>query len=249
MRRRLRILGLLASAAAFGLPPVPALAGSFSISPLRVELSARTQTATLTLRNQEGTPVVVQAEGLLWQQADGEEVLAPTQDVLVSPAVFTVPGNGSQLIRVALRRAPDAGRELSYRLILTEVPQHAAPDFTGLNVALRLSLPIFVAPGVAAAPQLDWSARRTADGGLALAAHNGGNAHARVLSFTVAPADGNGTAIAQNVSAYVLPGQGRTWTLQKNQNGATSSSEWNRLRVKGTAEAGEFEVEVPVGDR
>jgi fimbrial chaperone protein len=246
--RRLRILGILA-AAAIGLPPAHAHAGSFSISPLRVELSARTQTATLTLRNQEDVPVVVQAEGTLWEQADGEDLLTPTQDVLVSPAVFTVPGNGSQLVRVALRRAPDAGRELSYRLILTEVPQQAAPDFNGLKLALRLSLPIFVAPGAAAAPQLDWSARRNADGAIALAARNSGNAHARVLSFAVAPADGSGAPITQNVSAYVLPGQGRTWTLQNNQNGATSSSEWRRLQVKGTAESGAFEVEVPIGER
>ena len=119
------ILCLAASAAAFGLSPTPACAGSFSISPLRAVLSASAQTGSLTLRNQEATPVVVQAEVMLWQQADGQDQLTPSRDVLVSPAVFTLPGNGSQLVRVALRRPADPQRELSYRLILTEVPQQA----------------------------------------------------------------------------------------------------------------------------
>ena len=238
------ILGVLASAAAFGLSPTPALAGTFSISPLRVELSSRAQTGALTIRNQEETPVVVQAEAVLWEQADGSDRLTPTRDVLVSPAVFTMPANGSQLVRVALRRAVGAQTELSYRLILTEVPQQASPDFTGLNVALRLSLPIFVAPAVAANPQLEWSAARTADGAIALTARNAGNAHARVLNFNVSPAAGSAPAIPQDVTAYLLPGQARTWTLDNKQNEATSSTDWHRLRVKGTTEAGDFEVEI-----
>ena len=85
------ILGILATAAAWWLPPSPALAGTFSISPLRVELSASAQTGALTIRNQDAAPVVVQAEAVLWQQSDGQDQLTPTRDVLVSPAVFTVP--------------------------------------------------------------------------------------------------------------------------------------------------------------
>ena len=243
------ILGILASAAAFGLSPAPACAGTFSISPLRTELSASAQTAALTLRNQESTPAVVQAEVMLWEQANGEDRLTPTRDVLVSPAVFTLPADGAQLVRVALRRPADAQRELSYRLILTEVPQQASPDFTGLNVALRLSLPIFVAPAAKASPALEWSAARTADGAFAVTARNAGNAHARVISFSVAPAANPAAAVPQNVSAYVLPGQARTWTIDNNKNNeTTSNSDWNQLRVKGTTEAGDFELEIRLAE-
>ena len=244
MIRLREILGILASATAFGLSPTQVHAGTFSISPLRADLSSSAQTGALTLRNQESTPVVVQAEVLLWEQAEGEDKLSPTRDVLVSPAVFTIPGNGSQLVRVALRRPADAQRELSYRLILTEVPQQASPDFTGLNVALRLSLPIFVAPTATANPQLDWSATRNAAGEIALSARNSGNTHARVLNFNVSPAAGSTPEIQQDVTAYILPGQARTWTLDNKQNESISSSDWHRLRVKGTTEAGDFEVEI-----
>ena len=244
-----RILGMVASAAAFGLSPAPACAGTFSISPLRAELSASAQTAALTLRNQEPTPAVVQAEVMLWEQVNGEDRLTSTRDLLVSPAVFTLPAAGSQLIRVALRRAADPQRELSYRLILTEVPQQASPDFTGLNVALRLSLPVFVAPVAKASPALDWSAARADDGALAVTARNSGNAYARVISFSAAPAAQPAAAVQQNVTAYILPGQARTWTIDnKKNNETTSNTDWNRLRVKGTTEAGDFEVEIRLGE-
>jgi fimbrial chaperone protein len=181
---------------------------------------------------------------MLWEQARGEDKLSPTRELLVSPTVFTIPGNGSQLVRVALRRPPDAQRELSYRLILTEVPQQASREFTGLNVALRLSLPIFVAPTSTASPQLEWSAALTAAGEMALSARNSGNAHARVLNFDVSPVTGSAAGIRQDVTAYILPGQVRTWTLDNKHDEATSSSDWHRLRVKGTTEAGDFDVEI-----
>ena len=243
------ILGLLATAAASGLLPSPVHAGTFSISPLRVELSASAQTGALTIRNQDAAPVVVQAEAVLWQQSDGQDQLTPTRDVLVSPAVFTVPGNGSQLIRVALRVPADAQRELSYRVILTEVQQRASPDFTGLNVALRLSLPVFVAPVAAAKPLLEWSATRSADGTISLTARNAGNAYDRILTFSAAPSTGSASAMTQDVAAYLLPGQARTWTLDNKQNETASSTDWNRLRVKGTSEAGDFEVETSLEAR
>jgi len=238
------ILGVLASAAAFALSPTPVHAGTFSISPLRAELSSRVQTGALTIRNQEETAVVIQAEVLLWEQVDGQDKLTPTRDVLVSPAVFTLTGNGSQLVRVALRRPADGQRELTYRLILTEVPQQASPEFTGLNVSLRLSLPIFVAPIASANPQLEWSATRNAEGSITVTARNVGNVHSRVLNFTVSPAAGAAPGIEQDVTAYLLPGQARAWTLDKKQNEAISSTDWHRLRVKGTTEAGDFEVEI-----
>jgi len=242
-------LGILASAAAIGLSPTPACAGTFSISPLRLELSTGNPTGALTIRNREGTPVVIQAEAMLWQQADGEDRLSPTRDVLVSPAVFTLPGDGSQLVRVALRQPMAGPQELSYRLILTEVPQQASPGFTGLSVALRLSLPVFVAPAVPPVQRLDWSATRSADGGVVVSARNTGNVHARVLTFSIAPATDAANALQQEVAAYVLPGQARTWTFDKNQNDTISSTDWNRLRLKGTTEAGDFEVETRLGER
>ena len=64
------------------------------------------------MRNDE-REVLVQAEVMLWEQVDGEDRLTPTRDLLVSPAVFTLPPNGSQLVRVALRSAAGRTRRAS----------------------------------------------------------------------------------------------------------------------------------------
>ena len=54
------IIGLLASAAVAGLPSMPAHAGSFSISPIRLDLSATARSAALTVRN-DAQEALVQA--------------------------------------------------------------------------------------------------------------------------------------------------------------------------------------------
>jgi fimbrial chaperone protein len=242
-----RPLCILAAAAAFGLPSAPALAGTFSISPVGAELSATAQTEAFTLRNQEDAPVVVQAEMMLWEQVGGEDRLTPTRDVLVSPAVFTIPAEGSQLVRVALRRPADEQRELSYRLLLTEVPQKTEATVTRLNMALRLSLPVFVAPKALAAARLEWTVA-PGEANVPLTARNTGNAHARVLAFSVTPDGAAAPVMQQTVATYVLPGQARTWTLDKKNDPVTASSDWRRLRVKGSTESGDFEVEArPAG--
>ena len=81
----------------------------------------------MTVRNEENVEVVIQVETLQWSQADGQDVLEPTRDLVGSPLVFTLPPNGTQLVRVALRRTPDERRELSYRLVVQEVPPPPSP--------------------------------------------------------------------------------------------------------------------------
>jgi len=222
---------------------MPALAGNFSISPIRLDLSASAQTAALTVRNNDGE-VLVQAQVLLWEQHAGEDRLTPTRDLLVSPAVFTVPKDGSQLVRVALRGAPsDPARELSYRLILQEVPQPANPDFSGMQVALRLSIPIFVANAEATGPALAWSAATSGDG-LIITAQNAGDVHARILGFSIAPALDDGAALSQPVAAYILPGQTQSWTLRPATGSQGSAAEWRHVRLTVTTDDGESKVEL-----
>ncbi len=241
-------LGTLVSAMAMVLSPAPVHAGAFSVSPVRVDLSARVATGALTIRNQQDADVAVEAQAVLWEQVEGVDQLTPTRDVLVSPVVFTLSGHGAQLVRVALQRPADAQRELSYRLILTEVPAQPAAGSSGLNVALRLSLPIFVEPLAPAQPILEWTAARSGDDTLSITARNTGGAHARVLDFAGAPLTNPDSVVVAHGAAYVLPDQIRTWPLKINQMDGTSGTDWHRLRLKGTTEAGDFTVEISSED-
>jgi fimbrial chaperone protein len=244
MRRYAAIASVLASAAAFGLPP--ASAGSFSISPLRAELSQQSRTAAITVRNEDAAPVIVQAQAWAWSQPGGEDHLEATKDLLVSPAVFTLPPKGSQLVRVALRRDADPRRELSYRLTLQEVPAQAAPDFTGLTVALKMSLPVFVAALSPSPAELTWTATRGPEGGLVLAATNVGETHAKVLGFTLTPADPGAATLNQQVASYVLPGVTRSWAIQ-NENDKNNTAIADRYRLKANTERGAVDAELSVG--
>lgn len=245
MRHYAAIASVLASAAAFWLPP--ASAGSFTISPLRADLSQQSTTAAITVRNEDAAPVIIQAEAFAWSQSAGEDKLEATRDLLVSPAVFTLPPKGAQLVRVALRRPADPKRELSYRLTLLEVPPQASPDFVGLTVALKLSLPVFVASMSPSPAELTWSATRNPVGELVLRAANDGETHARILSYSLTPLTGTAGPLQQSVAAYVLPGAARTWTIDtnnKNPDGSTATAD--RYRLKANTERGEVDAELTV---
>jgi fimbrial chaperone protein len=235
---RLLLAGVLAAAALLP-PPSTALAGSFTITPLRAELSARARTAALTVRNEDASAVVVQATAVLWEQAEGTDALTQSQDLIVSPAVFTLEPGASQLLRVALRRNADPERELSYRLLLEEVPTQAATGGNGLTVALRLSLPVFVAPIAAADPRLDWQATRSADGTLVVEATNNGNVHVQVREIVL---NDSGAALLRNAAAgYVLPGAKRSWNFE-----AAATTPRQGTRLQATTDQGNFSTDLPI---
>ena len=150
----------------------PASASTFNISPIRAQLNAAHRTEALTIMNADDSPVVVQIRVVRWSQKGGVEQLEDTRELLATPPVLQIPANSQQIIRVALRREPDGAQELTYRVIFEEVPQAAPKDFTGLRVALRLSIPVFVAPthGKANA-ELAWESRWLPNGQLEAGGH------------------------------------------------------------------------------
>jgi fimbrial chaperone protein len=228
----------LACAALLGLAAASAAAGSFSVAPTRVEFDAQKRTAVITVRNADAAPLTVQASMVGWVQGEGEDRYAPTTDLLATPPVFTIPPNGEQIIRVALRRAPDGTRELPYRIFFQEVPQSAKPAANTLNIALRVGVPVFVHAGCEEAlPALRWAASRTGGGDLQLAAENPGCMHVQVTGMRVQFGDGAFAPVS--AVKYVLPGGRMVWTVTPPPDADTS-----RLRIEGDSDRGEFHATV-----
>ena len=125
------------------------------------------------------------------------------------PPVFSLPPDGTQIIRVALREPQRVAHEEAYRLLITEVPQ-AVGKPGGVQFALRLSLPVFATPaGAAAEPQ--WALH--ADGaGSTIELLNAGTAHLQVRQIRVR--HGSGAAEVIDEPSYVLAGQRRSWKLR-----------------------------------
>ena len=218
-------------------------AASIGVSPVRATLSADQQVGALTVHNTGTEPMSVQLEVMSWSQQDGEDVFTATREVLANPPIFTVPPSGSQLIRAGLRRAPDARRELTYRIFLQELPPPPSPDFNGAKMLMRVSLPVFVLPEVAAQPALRWQAARTSDGALKISLTNIGNAHVQIANFSLSLPGSAQPWITQQSSTYVLHGQSRDWILPANAENP-SPPPGAILQIFAQTDAGDMEAEV-----
>lgn len=186
-------------------------AGSFQVSPVRATLTSSQPVAALTVRNTGSSAAVVQLQAMRWTQADDKDALIPANELLATPPIFTLAPGASQIIRVGLRQPADPDTERAYRLLLEEVPPPPQPGFTGLRVALKISLPIFVPASAAAQVDLQWHATPSADGTLILAVHNNGQAHAHMSGLTATMGDAHVPLPDANV--YVLAGVSRQWRL------------------------------------
>ena len=218
----------------------PALASTFNVSPIRAQLGAGRRTEALTITNVDDDPVVVQVRVLAWSQAGGEEILDATREILVTPPVLQMAPKGQQIVRVALRRDPDPARELTYRVILDEVPQAAAVGATGLRVALRLSLPVFVTPAhPTPGPELAWEAHRLPDGAIEIAATNRGSVHVQVIDFE-AQVPGAAAPLHAIVAKYVLAGSRVTWSLAPGAQAGHAGT----ILIRGHSDQGELSADV-----
>jgi fimbrial chaperone protein len=212
-------------------------AGSFSVSPVRISLSASAPISAITVKNDGSEAVVLQLEAMAWAQQAGQDVYTPSTDILATPPIITIPAGGSQILRVGLRRAPDPKRELTYRLYLQEVPPPPKPGFSGLQVTLRFGLPVFVAP-VAEQPlaALVWGISRVHNGQHEVSLKNSGNSHVQVANFKLVRADGSELG-TQHVAGYVLPGQTVNWKAKDIKVPASG----NQLRLIALTDIGQID--------
>lgn len=189
----------------------PAVASSLQVSPTRVEINGEQRIVALNIRNGGGEMASVQLELMAWSQKDGEDHYEPSSELLATPPIFNVPAGSQQIVRVGLRRPPDAQSELAYRLFVQELPPPLKEGFQGLQMVVRLSLPVFVAPAATpASHQLRWQASLLNPNELQLRVSNGGNGRAQVSDLYL---DFGGEQIKPGNMRYVLPGASREWRI------------------------------------
>jgi fimbrial chaperone protein len=230
-----------ACTALLGLAAGTSAAGSFSVAPTRVELTASKRTAVVTVRNADSKPLTVQVSLVEWTQPGGEDTYLDTRDLLATPPVFTLAPESEQVVRLALRRTADTALERPYRIFFQEVPQAPAAGSSGLNIALRVGVPVFVLPRAAAPAQLRWEAVRSADGKLQVNATNDGGAHVQVTGFQLLAGD-KGQPRPVSAVRYVLPGSSVSWRTDWPADAPTSDN----LQLTGTSDRGDLMATIPV---
>lgn len=193
MRRWALIAGVLAA---------PALAGPLVIAPTTVSIPAERRGAAVTVENPGDEPVDLQFRAYDWTQVEGQDRLVPTDALVVSPAIATVPPHGRQLFRVLVTGdAPGPGApERAWRLRLNQLPR-GRQDAVAVN--LEFLLPVFQG-GADARPVLRWQS--LPDGRVLLS--NTGDRRVRLAALT---APGQAVQLSASGSAYLLSGASRVF--------------------------------------
>lgn len=204
------LAGALAMVLAF-----PALAGVFSVTPVRINMSPRDRATAVTINNDGDEELVMQADIYAWsQKPGGEDELVLSEDLILSPPIIKLAPRSRQVVRLAMVRPPKSDRQIFYRLIVREIPEAKPADRNvQLQVALAFSLPVFITPpGVKRS--LDCSASRTAPDTLQVTCDNVGATFVQLrdLAFTSAAGD---KLASRESGVYILPGIKRTIDLKR----------------------------------
>ena len=205
MRRRLALVAAAWAMLCLGSPA--ARAGGLEVAPLGVDFAGGQMAQTITVANRATTTATVQVRTFDWSQPGGIDRLSPTDAVVASPPIVTIPPGREQVIRVLVRRPAAGATEKSYRLMVDEIP---VPVPGQINLALHLSLPIFVSAATPGQAKVSWSARPAGGGMVEVAARNGGTRHAKFDSLTIAT---RGGGASRAFGGYVLPGQEKRWRI------------------------------------
>lgn len=179
-----------------------------SIAPLRVELEGSGAGATIRLTNASSRALPVQARLFAWSQAGGEDVYAPSSELIVSPSITSIPSGQTQILRVLRRGAASAG-EKRFRLAVDQLPDPALVRPGTAQTRIRFTLPVFVDREKAQPAEFTW---RIANDRIELA--NTGGATARVLEIELKTRDGRAVPVERNALRYVLGNSTISWPLE-----------------------------------
>ncbi len=206
-----RIAGLTLMLAWGGL----AHAASLQVAPTSVVFQPGSKGQALWLSNTgEDTPVRTQVRLFKWTQKDGEDILEPTTDLVVSPPLAELQPDARQMIRIIRTGPIPTDVETSYRVIVDEIPPPDTEPRSGLRLLMRYSVPVFVLPDTTEPPKYQLqTSLETQNGVTHLVIRNTGREHAQIADVTHLASDGTRQLLLTGLVGYALPGQTMRWPL------------------------------------
>jgi fimbrial chaperone protein len=197
--------------AGLAMPP-PAFAGSLTVAPTTIDLKSDRDIGVLHLSNESGAPMVAQLEAFDWTQENGADKLTPTTSLIVSPPMAKMAPGADQIVRL---QAADAGgpSERTFRLLVTQLPDPAAPKVQGVNLLLQFSVPVFVHVEKRE-EKANVNFRAGVRGsGLWLSVLNAGHVHLKLTRIDLSVGEARGKHLSTTGLFYLLAGAERTWTF------------------------------------
>lgn len=219
----------LASVAFGALAVIPqAQAAVMQVSPVRIDFEPVQSAQALLVFNNGQRDLEAQVRIMQWSQQNGENRLVPASDIVASPAIMRVSPGKRQTVRLIRLQPAAPARELSYRVILDELPRKDAAS-NHVNVLLRYSIPLFIEPheqamqapaqedpAVAATTDLSHvrsQVVRGQDGRAQLRMSNNGDHVLRISSISTLASGGQSRVLVNGLVGYVLPGSQMSWPL------------------------------------
>jgi fimbrial chaperone protein len=208
-----------ATAALFGLwasggwHVASASAATFTVEPTQIQLSARTGSVLLTLRNDSDDTLQFQLSLFKWTQTpSGQMQLEPTDDIVFFPTLLALKPKESRRVRIGSATSQDV-LEKTYRIFVEELPPVNSAG-GGVRVLTKMGIPIFVRPTkeVATATLSElWQE----DGLLRFSLKNAGSVHIVPARISVRGHDGSNTAFKHELDGwYVLAGGRREYEVK-----------------------------------
>lgn len=187
--------------------PAPVGPAVLSVAPIRVELEGDGSGATVRLSNASDHALPVQTRLFSWSQEDGEDVYAPSSELVVSPSIVSIPVGETQVVRI-LRKGPASSGEKRFRLVIDQLPDPTTMRPGQAQTRIRFTVPVFVDRDKAAPAQFAW---RMSKSGLELV--NSGGLTARVLDVKVTAANGRDVPVEDNALRYVMGNSTIAWPV------------------------------------
>jgi fimbrial chaperone protein len=188
-----------------------AQAGQLRVGPTRIELTRQRPVGVIEVRNDNPGPVLVQIERMVWVQRNGEDSYEPTQQLIVTPPVVQLASGAMQIVRVGLRALPEDGRERAFRVYVREVPTASQAGADGIQVALRVGVPVFFDLG-GPDSRLQWLIQAAESGGIRVLARNDGSHWEHVARVEARDRKSGATVWKSPQAGYLLAGGQRVWS-------------------------------------
>jgi len=217
---------------------------SLTVMPMILDVRAPKVSDTITVRNNGRQPMKMQFRVYRWQKKNGQDMFAPTNDVVITPPFVTVrPGADGVARLVRVSQKPLTGEE-SYRVFIDQVPSsRVRVDVNGVRsgVAMTLgqSIPAFFYPASAGSAAGQSSAQAVFS-----VRPNGKNYELTVtnpqaqrlrISEVELLAGGKVVARKKGLVGYALPGAQASFTIAGKGGGAPD-------RIRYQSDAGRVEV-------
>lgn len=192
------------------------LASAIEVTPTKVFFNPDQKYTFITIKNLSNEQVFAQAEQLDWQQENSKDIYTQSNDLLISPIIFSIKSKGEQILRIGRKKMnTDNNIEKSYRLLISEIPDQFQHN-NGLKMVLRLSIPIFIEPNQKTEHELQWSKKITHNNSVNINLYNPNNYHKMVTKIELKDKLNQDLYKQQNAFIYLLPKQKHTWTIAKN---------------------------------